>query len=80
VVGLTTKNSIEISWQEPNTNGCPLTSFDILRDTGNSDPLTITVDPAIVGNKPSLREYVVNGLNNVGSVYRFKIRAYNAAG
>lgn len=57
-----------------------MTSFDILRDTGNSDPLSITVDPAIVGNKPSLREYVVTGLTNVGSMYRFKIRAHNIAG
>ena len=57
-----------------------MTSFDILRDSGNSDSLSITVDPSTVGNKPSLRGYTVTGLTNLGSVYRFKIRAYNLAG
>lgn len=33
-----------------------------------------------MGNKPSLREYVVAGLTSLGSVYRFKIRAHNIAG
>ena len=51
-----------------------------MRDSGNSDSLSITVDPAIVSNKPSLRGYIVTGLTNIGSVYRFKIRAYNNAG
>lgn len=51
-----------------------------MRDSGNSDPLSITVDPALVNNKPSLRDYTVTGLTNIGSVYRFKIKAHNNAG
>ena len=75
----TTKTSITIGWNEPNNNGCPITGFNILRDTGNNDNLSITVDPNIVSNRPSLRQYVI-GLTQIGAIYRFKIRAYNNAG
>lgn len=44
----TTKTSIEIGWIEPTPNGCPIIGFEIYRDTGNSDALTVLVDPANV--------------------------------
>ena len=51
----TTSSSITIKWQEPEANGCPIQGFSILRDTGNNDDLTVTVDPLLVSDKPSLR-------------------------
>ena len=56
----TTKSTITIGWNEPKSEGCPLTSFSIFRDaglTGITDAIDIEVDPIIVGNKPSMREY-----------------------
>lgn len=44
------------------------------------DAIDIEVDPEIVANKPSLREYDVQGLTNTGNSYRFIIRAFNSAG
>jgi hypothetical protein len=76
----TTLSSISIEWSEPVSNGCPIRGFSILRDTGNNDDLTVTVDPEIVSNKPSLREYEITGLTAVGQTYRFKVRTYNHAG
>jgi hypothetical protein len=51
----TTRTSITIGWPEPVSNGCPITGFSILRDTASNDALSVTVDPEIVSNKPSLR-------------------------
>jgi hypothetical protein len=77
----TSKTSITIEWTEPQDNGCPVTGFEIFRDTGNNDALTVSVDLEIVQHKPSLRQYqITNGLTNLGSTYRFKIRAFNHAG
>lgn len=76
----TTSTSISIEWQEPETNGCPITGFEIFRDTGNFDDLSISVDPSIVKDKPSLRQYMITGLTSPGNTYRFKIRVFNNAG
>jgi hypothetical protein len=51
----TTKTSISIEWTEPDSNGCPILGFEIYRDTGNSDSLSIIVDPLAISEKPSLR-------------------------
>jgi len=51
-----------------------------LRDTGNNDELSVTVDPELVSNKPSLRQYEITGLTAVGNTYRFLIRTFNHAG
>jgi hypothetical protein len=78
----TTATSITIIWTEPNAEGCPITGFNIFRDSGNSDALSVDVDASAVHNKPSLRQYEVGkvaALTNKGKVYRFKIRAYNNA-
>jgi hypothetical protein len=40
----TTKTTLGIIWGEPTPNGCPVTGFTILRNSGADDPLTITVD------------------------------------
>jgi hypothetical protein len=53
----TTSTSVTIKWGEPEPNGCPITSIAIFRDTGNSDDLSIEVDPSSVNNRPSLRQY-----------------------
>jgi len=76
----TTKTSITIKFKEPLSNGCPLTGFDIFRDNGVNDDLTVSVDPNIVNNKPSLREYEIGDLLLTGSIYRIKVRAHNFAG
>ena len=61
----TTKTTITLGWNEPVSEGCPLTSFSIFRDNGVAsvqEAIDIEVDPVIVNEKPSLREYVVTGL------------------
>ena len=75
-----TETSIEIGWTEPKDNGCDITGFEIYRDTGNNDGITIQVDAASVSDKPSLRRYDITGLTNTGNEYRFRIRAINDAG
>jgi titin len=76
----TTRSSISISWLEPESNGCPITGFTILRDTGNYDAMSISVDPSTVQNKPSLRQYTITGLTQVNSNYKVKVRAHNFEG
>jgi len=76
----TTKTSIEIAWTEPESNGCAITGFTILRDDGAGSDVTISVDPSTVQNLPSLREYDITGLSGTGSSFRIKIRAHNHAG
>lgn len=76
----TTKTSVTIGWYEPLSNGCPITGFEILRDTGNYDALTTSVDPTDVMSKPSLRQYTITSLAPTSATFRFKIRAFNAAG
>ena len=51
-----------------------------MRDTGSNDELSVTVDPELVSNKPSLRQYEITGLTAVGNTYRFLIRTFNHAG
>jgi hypothetical protein len=76
----TTKTSIAISWAEPTSNGCPVSGFIILRNTGQDDDMTVSVDPNLVANLASLREWVVSGLTSTSSTYRLKVRALNFAG
>jgi hypothetical protein len=76
----TTKTSIAISWEEPESNGCPVTGFTILRNSGADDALTITVDSGSVENLASLRAYTVSGLTGEGQTYRIKVRSHNYAG
>ena len=76
----TTQTSITILWAEPDSNGCPLISFSILRNSGAGDSIGIDVDPALVSNKPSLRQYTIGGLTQTGNVYMIKVRAYNSNG
>ena len=42
--------------------------------------MTVSVDPLVVGNLASLREYTVGSLTSTGSTYNIKIRAHNNAG
>ena len=79
----TTKTSVTIGWDEPLSDGCPLTSFSIFRDGGLAgvlDAIDIEVDHEIVKDKPSMREYSITGLTQTGNIYRFFVRAYNSAG
>lgn len=76
----TTQSSISISWEEPVSNGCPVTGFSILRDTGNYDAMTISVDPTMVEDKPSLRQYTITGLDQVNHNYKIKVRSHNVEG
>lgn len=76
----TTQTSIKIGWTEPESNGCPITGFSVFRDTGITDDIDEEVDPLLVNDKPSLREYDVTSLSPTSSTFRFKIRVYNSAG
>jgi len=75
----TTKTSVLISWTEPDGNGCPATGFQILRNNGANDAITVTVDAGLVADKASLREYGVTGLTT-SATYLVKVRALNYAG
>lgn len=44
----TTSSSITIRWSEPKANGCPLTSFSIMRNTASGDAISVSVDQASV--------------------------------
>lgn len=76
----TTKSTITIVWYEPDNNGCPILGFELYRDTGNSDALSVIIDSSIISLKPSLRQYTVNSLAPTSSTFRFKLRALNFAG
>lgn len=79
----TTETTVTLGWNEPKSEGCPLQSFSIFRDNGLvgvSEAVDIEVDPEIVNDKPSMREYTITGLTQTGSIYRFFVRAYNSAG
>lgn len=78
-----TKTTITLGWTVPVSEGCPLESYSIFRDNGLLDlteAIDIEVDPDIVANKPLMREYIVSDLTQTGNIYRFFVRAYNAAG
>jgi hypothetical protein len=75
----TTKTSVLISWIEPEGNGCPVTGFTILRNTGANDAITVTVDAGVVADKASLRQHDITGLTNSWT-YHIKVRALNYAG
>jgi hypothetical protein len=51
----TTKTTITVGWTEPDSNGCPLLGFELYRDTGNNDAISVIIDPSIISEKPSLR-------------------------
>lgn len=76
----TSKTSIGISWNQPEANGCPITGFTILRNTGADDALTVSVDPSSVQDKASLRAYLISGLTPTSATFKIKVRAHNNAG
>jgi hypothetical protein len=76
----TTKSSITLGWNEPISNGCPVTGFEILRNSGANDAVEISVESEITKVLPSLRQYQVDGLTQVGNTYKFKVRVFNLAG
>ena len=75
-----TKTSLTIEWEEPQSNGCPVTGFEIFRNSGEGDAIAISVDSLSTVNSPSLRLYEIGGLVNTGNKYRIKVRAFNQAG
>jgi hypothetical protein len=79
-VSSTTRDSIAVTWGEPAGNGCPITGFTLLRNTGADDAATISVDPSVLREAPSLRAHVIGGLTAVSSSYRIVVRAHNNAG
>ena len=58
-------SSVTLGWDEPRSEGCPLQSFSVFRDNGLAgvtEAIDIEVDPTIVNDKPSMREYTITGL------------------
>ena len=76
----TSKTTITIAWSEPDGNGCPVIGFELYRDTGNSDAISVLVDPAFISMKPSLRVFTITNLAPIAASFRFKLRALNMAG
>ena len=74
------KTSLSIQWHEPQSNGCPVTGFEVFRNSGVGDAISISVDSLFTVNAPSLRMYEIGGLVNTGNKYRIKVRAFNNAG
>ena len=66
----TTASSIEIGWTGASANGCPITGYKILRNTGSGDAPSINVDSTTL-SMPSLRQYDITGLTLSGHTYRF---------
>lgn len=75
-----TRTSIGVAWDEPVANGCPITGFTLLRNTGADDPATVAVDPLLLADQASLREHLVSGLAPTGASFRIVVRAHNLAG
>lgn len=80
VMTSTTKQSVAIAWDEPKSNGCAITGFTILRNSGTGDEPSITVDAGVTQSLSSLRSYNVTGLSPVSATFYIKIRAHNYAG
>lgn len=76
----TTKTTITIGWHEPDNNGCPILGFELYRDTGSSDALSIKIDPASIDLKPSMRQYTIGPLAPLSATFRIKLRALNMNG
>jgi hypothetical protein len=57
-----------------------LTGFSLFRNQAAGDAINIEVDPSLVHNLPSLRQYTITGLNQLGMTYHIKVRAHNANG
>lgn len=81
----TTTSTISISWSEPTSNGgCPITGYAVFIDDGangafveaNSD-----IDTSVRG-QPSLSTLTITRIPTgmIGSTFRVKVLAYNAAG
>jgi hypothetical protein len=59
---------------------CPITSFELYIDDGNSGPFA-AVDVAQIANKDYIRQHtVVFAIADAGKQFRFKLRAYNEIG
>lgn len=44
-----------MSWTDPRVfGGCPLTSFELLRDDGEGSDVNIPIDPDSVASRPDL--------------------------
>ena len=74
---------IPIRWTAPDTNGgCPITSYEILRDGGPNSPAYVVVHYDEVKDQPSLREFEVTDLpaDILGQEVNFRIRVTNLGG
>ena len=74
----TTKTSISLEWEQPQTNNCAILSYTVLRDDGNGGDIDTEV-PGI-SNRPELRQASITGLTPTGNIFRFSLIATNAAG
>ena len=73
---------IEIDWLTPDSNGgCPILGYEIFRNSGENDDMTIKIDD-LDGTNPSLSTHVIDMTidGEVGKIYRIKVRALNYAG
>lgn len=84
---VSTSQSITVQWAAPADNGCPMTGYRVYLDRNNDgnaeeSPYPGTGDESnpIDGNlNPSVLEYRQTGLNT-GTIFGFRLRAYNAKG
>mmetsp|Transcript_23476 Transcript_23476/g.36166 ORF Transcript_23476/g.36166 Transcript_23476/m.36166 type:complete len:118 (-) Transcript_23476:99-452(-) len=75
--------SITVSWAGPSDEGgCPITNYQLWRDTGSGLSSTFSeVDASSVNNRPALREHEVTLTSSeTGLPMRFKLTAHNTEG
>jgi hypothetical protein len=68
-----TSTSIDIGWSAPSDDGgCPISSYRLFRDDGNSGSINTEVDSTNIENKPYLNRYTVSlPSNDTGLIFRF---------
>lgn len=73
---------IVVGWEAPLLDGgCPVLGYELYRNDGASDALETIVD-SVASDNPSLSTATIDLSEdgNIGSIYKFKVRATNYAG
>lgn len=72
-----TSASVELGWRQPSDDGgCPISSYTIKQDDGNTGPFT----DLVTNISPSTFSHLINSGLTSGDVYRFQVIAINSAG
>ncbi len=74
-----TETSLTVEWQAPrNSNGCPITKYQLFRDTGNDDSPTVQVGADL---EPDITRFQIDlGAAASSQTFRVGLIAFNDAG